>query len=342
MKVLHVMLSSGNGGAERFFEGLCKSLSLRGVVQVVVIHKNSNRANRLKSYGCDVFEINAKGINRFLVAGKIKKICLKEKVSCMLGWMSRGTAALPRIEGVSRIGRVGGFYKSKYFSNCDAIIVNTPDLKKYLITKGLGDKKFAVIPNFKIINSAKTGKLKSKFQLHPRSEKTVIHPGRLDKSKGFDISLKVISTLSNVRLLIAGEGPLRNQLIEQARKLRVIQRVDFLGWVDDIDSIFRKADACLFPTRNEPFGNVILDCWMNEVPIVTTNFGGPKWLIKNGFNGFLCERDDVSEFCTKLNRILYDSTLSQSIINNGLMTLNEKFSEDAVSSMYMNLFNEYS
>src|SRR3546814_2771750 len=64
-----------------------------------------------------------------------------------------------------------------------------------------------------------------------------------------------------VWLWLAGEGPRRRALMQQAARLGLGDRVRFLGWRDDVAALLRAADVFLCPSRHEPLGNVVIEAW---------------------------------------------------------------------------------
>ena len=71
-----------------------------------------------------------------------------------------------------------------------------------------------------------------------------------------------------------------------ANNLKVSDRVRFLGWRLDTPNLLATADALICPSRHEPLGNVILEAWAQERPVIAAASDGPKELIQNGKNGF--------------------------------------------------------
>jgi len=63
--------------------------------------------------------------------------------------------------------------------------------------------------------------------------------------------------------------------------------VKFLGWRDDRAGLFKAADLCVYPSREEPFGNVVVEAWSCGVPLVTAASIGPTWLVKDGEDAIL-------------------------------------------------------
>src|SRR5690606_12170050 len=87
--------------------------------------------------------------------------------------------------------------------------------------------------------------------------------GRLIEQKGIEYGLRAFAAVApdypDARLLISGEGPLRNKLEALAASLGVKDRVQFLGWREDVLRIFAALDIFLMPSLWEGFGLVLLE-----------------------------------------------------------------------------------
>lgn len=82
-------------------------------------------------------------------------------------------------------------------------------------------------------------------------------------------------------LIIAGEGPLKDKLKACAQQLNVTERVRFLGQVPDIRRFFRAFDLFVLSSDHEPFGMVLLEAMVADVPILATNCGGAPEVVES-------------------------------------------------------------
>jgi glycosyltransferase involved in cell wall biosynthesis len=110
----------------------------------------------------------------------------------------------------------------------------------------------------------------------PASDPLILFIGRLAYQKGPDILIGAIKTVCrehrDAKLIVAGEGDMRQVLVEQASDLPV----NFIGYIPDSEYI-RLLNACdlvVIPSRNEPFGLVLLEAWSAEKGVVASNVGG--------------------------------------------------------------------
>jgi glycosyltransferase involved in cell wall biosynthesis/predicted metal-dependent phosphoesterase TrpH len=117
----------------------------------------------------------------------------------------------------------------------------------------------------------------------------VLYAGRLTREKGVDLLadafLAAHARDGRLHLVLAGGGPeeatLRERLGEQAT---------FLGWLEgeDLARAYASADAFLFASQTDTFGQVILEAQASGLPVVAVNAGGPASLVASGETGVLC------------------------------------------------------
>ena len=105
---------------------------------------------------------------------------------------------------------------------------------------------------------------------------TIITVGRLSRQKGqwhlIRALTKVKEKIPNIRLLILGEGELKNELQEMIEKCGLENHVFLCGFVDNPYKFMRNSAAFVLPSLYEGFGNVIVESFCCEVPCISTDF----------------------------------------------------------------------
>jgi glycosyltransferase involved in cell wall biosynthesis/predicted metal-dependent phosphoesterase TrpH len=120
----------------------------------------------------------------------------------------------------------------------------------------------------------------------------VLYAGRLTREKGVDLLaesfLRAHEADPRLHLLLAGGGPEEGELRE-----RLGDRATFLGWLsgEDLPRAYASADAFLFASSTDTYGQVILEAAASGLPIVAVAEGGPAALIENRHTGLLCRPD---------------------------------------------------
>jgi glycosyltransferase involved in cell wall biosynthesis len=165
--------------------------------------------------------------------------------------------------------------------------------------------------------------------------------GRLHSDKAHDISLRALRRLPDAHLWIAGSGPLEGELKALAQELGVADRVRFLGWRDDAPSLYRTADICLFPSRIEPLGNVVLQAWAHDIPVIAGASKGPAALVNDGEDGLLVPLENPDALAAATRSLLDGVDLRARLVAGGRERLAHEFSPGAVVEQWRELFARF-
>jgi glycosyltransferase involved in cell wall biosynthesis len=109
--------------------------------------------------------------------------------------------------------------------------------------------------------------------------------------KGPDLLVEAIPGLlrhyRNAKFILAGDGHLRPELERRARALGVQHAIRWLGYTRNGQAIdlFKSCDAVCVPSRNEPFGIIVLEAWAASKPVVASQNGGPGEFVWHNVNG---------------------------------------------------------
>ena len=170
--------------------------------------------------------------------------------------------------------------------------------KVELVENGYDTKKFYVDENIKkedvIGNLESQNKNNQKIPLD--YDKLVVFVGKFADFKGIDVLLdsakiyeeKMAKNGKKVETIIVGPGQLENDLKKQAKDLE-LKNVDFVGRknTEEVNKIQNLADVSLIPSRNEPFGLVVVEGMACGHPVIATNSGGIPGILNS-------EKQDVS------------------------------------------------
>ena len=169
-------------------------------------------------------------------------------------------------------------------------------------------------------------------------KKVVLFVGRLVEIKGVNYLIDAIKNIDAL-LVIAGDGPLRQQLEEQAAEMK--DKVVFLGAKthEELKTIYASADVFVAPSitaqdgAREGFGLVLLEAMASELPIVASRSGGIVQLIQNGENGLLCEEKSVEQLRDNIKSLLSNADLYQKIVYGSQQTL-KKYDYRTITENY--------
>ena len=99
-----------------------------------------------------------------------------------------------------------------------------------------------------------------------------------------------------------------------------------------------EAQHRVYPSREEPFGNVVVEAWACGTPLVATASTGPRWLIRDGEDAVLTPVDDVDALAAGIRKVLASTELRSSLAAAGRRRVTEEFSEAAIVARYIELF----
>ena len=139
-------------------------------------------------------------------------------------------------------------------------------------------------------------------------KKVILHIGRLCHQKAQDILLKayaeVIDNAPDWRLTIVGDGPEKAQLYELASVLGIADRVHWIEWTDDVDSLYLTSSIFVLPSRFEGTPNVLLEAMSHGLPAVVTNASpGPLEYVIDQENGLVVQPGNVDDLARALARL---------------------------------------
>ncbi|MFL5926217.1 MAG: glycosyltransferase [Gaiellaceae bacterium] len=145
-------------------------------------------------------------------------------------------------------------------------------------------------------------------------------------------------------LVLAGDGPLRPQLETQARSLGVFEATRFLGYRDDVGSLYGALDAFALTSANEGTPVVAIEALAAQVPVVSTDVGGVRDVVADGRTGFLVGAGDVDAVAARLLELATDSSLRRRLGEEGRRHVLPRYSVerlvDDVDALYRALLTE--
>jgi glycosyltransferase involved in cell wall biosynthesis len=137
--------------------------------------------------------------------------------------------------------------------------------------------------------------------------------GRLVEQKDYVTLLQAFALsaaqVPGLRLVIAGDGPLRSSLEQVANSFVVADRIHFLGACDDVATLLRSVDLFALASKFEPFGVALLEAKAAALPIVATSVNEIPAIVMDGVSGFLTPPQDPSAMSALFVRLARDGDL---------------------------------
>ena len=290
MKLLFVITSLENGGAERVCASLANYFSKENEVEILYFS------------GEIFYEISPKvKLNKFTRNSRIPRLAAKllairkhaKDADCILSFMDStnilsiiATAFLGRKLIISEhsahdfVGLKWRVLRRIFYPFATTLtVLNKSDFNYYSFVKNK-----AIIYNPSIF----------KPNFGEQKEKLIIFVGRLEYVKGCDIFLRALALLrlDDFKLLVLGAGSQKKSLQSLSEKLG-LKNLEFLGSVSDIQNYYKKAKIIVSSSRFEGLGNALIESAFFDCIRVATPTAGALELLEDGKNGFISS--DFSE-----------------------------------------------
>lgn len=169
--------------------------------------------------------------------------------------------------------------------------------------------------------------------------------GRLIREKGFDVALNAFANVResfpDARLTVAGDGPERPALEEQARSLGLEGSVTFPGWVEpgSVFDLISRSTVMAVPSRwREPFGLVAIEAALMARPVVAARTGGLAEVVIDGKTGYLVGKENPLALAERLKLLLSQPRLAEGLGQAARKDTIERFSIDANVDAYDALY----
>lgn len=196
------------------------------------------------------------------------------------------------------------------------------------------DDKIAVIPNGVKVNQfadvhENLNHWRNQWALP--EESIVFYVGRHVHEKGLDLLLdavpRVLAKRPQTKFIIAGTGPMHDELKKIAHRMGIGHKVLFAGFIDDLtrNSLYRLADVAVFPSRYEPFGIVALEAMAAQAPLVVSDIGGFAEIVSHNENGLTFYSGNAESLSHTILALLDDKQFARHLSRNAFNEVLEKY-----------------
>ncbi len=180
-------------------------------------------------------------------------------------------------------------------------------------------------------------------------QQRVVFVGRLETRKGVEVLAKAIPLVHqrspDVEFVFVGhdttEGPNCSSMQEYLRTLvgASASKIKFLGQLrtEEVVSHYQGSTLCVFPSLEEPFGNVCIEAMACGKPVVATSNTGFAEIITSGMDGFLLKPYDVKGLADAILKLLLDKSLRTQLGEEARRTIERRFTLSQITSQWLGL-----
>jgi len=366
MRILHLISSSGMFGAERVLLNigiglrdknhaaylLCLRDSKKGVPEIHFEARRAGLASRV--IFCDgrmdvkaLFEIK-----NFMKTENIDVIHSHGYKSDIYGFIASKMSGKPIISTLH--GWTGETFNVRLYERLDRWVIRrmdhlvpvAPSIMDKVTRMGLNGGRVTFIPNgidtvkFNPIGGETSLREEFGFNGHSVVIGTV---GRLSREKDHSSLIgafgRVSLTCPDVRLLIVGEGDLKDELRSKAQSLGVGKKIVFAGFRSDMVSIYKSMDIFVLPSLTEGLPLVLLETMSMGLPVIASQVGGIPYVI-NKNAGIMIPPASPEILEEALRCLVNDESLRKEFGRNARERISSSFSLDSFCKKYIDLYED--
>ena len=168
--------------------------------------------------------------------------------------------------------------------------------------------------------------------------------GRMVPVKGYDIFLRaariILEKKPETRFILAGDGPLLQELVDTAREMGIQKHVMFLGFRDDPVDVINALDVFVVCSHNEGIPMVLLEAMALGKAVVATKVGGIPEIIRNDISGLLVEPGDVEGLASACMRILDKPAVRKKLENESEKRIKEEFTSEVQTERVLRMYHQ--
>lgn len=234
-------------------------------------------------------------------------------------------------------------YTRRYFDKVQAVSF---DIREKLNGK-IDPAKLVTIHNS--INSADTTITRSAHEIRSElgigeNQPIIGSAGRMVPVKGYDSFLRaarmILEKRPETKFILAGDGPLLQELTDTAREIGIQKYVMFLGFRDDPLDVINALDVFVVCSHNEGIPTVLLEAMALRKAVVATNVGGIPEIIRDHVSGLLVKPGDAAGLASACMRILDKPAVREKLENESEKRIKEEFTSEVQTERVLRMYRQ--
>jgi glycosyltransferase involved in cell wall biosynthesis len=325
IKLLFLIPTLQSGGSERVFSTIAQNMDPSVFEPIFVVLDGQNAFFQINKTNIRFIDLETPRVTKAF--WKIRALIKKEKPDIVFSTLSHLNIMLivtrffiaPRstrfVARESSVMSLNNLYQNPtwlfnlltrwFYPRFDAIICQSKDMSADFVQNfGLSKTRLHIINN--PINRALIEQKASEFSVSSIKIPRFVTVGRLAKGKGIDRLLMILSELNTPFVFdIIGDGTEKDNLLALTETLKLNDKVQFWGSLDNPFPIVQAADVFLFGSHHEGFPNVLIEAGACGVPVVAFDCkGGINEIIEDGVNGYIIADNDFGGFTKAILKTL--------------------------------------
>ena len=263
----------------------------------------------------------------------------------------RGIKVLSTVHGWSKQtasakGKTYEFIDSLSLRTMDKIVAVSKAVFDDLTWCGVNKDKIEVIYNGIALDSLKTEFIRSLVRTEygiPQSTYVLGAVGRLAAVKGYQYLIEampsVVAAIPNCKLLIAGEGSLKNELLHRIVKQGLASYITLVGYQTPISRFLSMVDVFVMPSLSEGLPIALLEAMACGNPVLASSVGGIPEVITSRKDGILLPPADSNALAGSIKELYHNQSLRANISRQGKELVEGKFSSTSMARQYLSVYS---
>ena len=216
---------------------------------------------------------------------------------------------------------------------------NVSESKIHVVNNGVDLSSYAPIKEEELV--AVRNKLGVKS-----GQKLMTCVGCLKPVKGHKYLISAFAEFLNIykgqwKLILLGDGELRQELEKQAMELGISENICFLGYQTNVHEWLSISNIVISATLSEGLSNALIEGCAAGCPVIATNVGGNPEIVSNGVNGILVEPENKSQLLKAMLTLVGDETLLAAMGNNAREKALTNFSNLRMINSLESIYKDY-
>jgi glycosyltransferase involved in cell wall biosynthesis len=376
MKILHIITSLNNGGAENHLAELASRQAKQKKNKIYIIYLRGDdyweKFLRKKNINVKktIIKNNHNLVGLIFVIFKIFKIAKKIRPEIIHAHLSLPEIIVTFLKFIFRLDFKmviskhldsflfeGSRGQNKFFSGLfleriifyisDHVIFISKNVQSYFLSeiKVPPEKKSVIYyginkKNFIMKNASKDKKIKFNKK---KNQKVILNIARHTVQKKIDLLIRGFAEYQkinkNSKLILVGSGTETEKLKLLAEELKIKSKIQWINYTNNVFDLFKISDVFCLTSRYEGLGLVLLESLISGVPVITMRSSAMKEVVKNNHSGLLLsENCSPKSMSIALNKVLNNEKFRKKIIKNGFVRLSQKFNVNKMLKLTTNAY----
>ena len=335
MRILHTEWSDGWGGQERRIMSDLTGMISRGHQVFLVTRPHARIGEEARRAGIPVFHLALRGNLDLVSVIKLARLLRRKRIdvvnthSGIDSWVGSLAAKLARTPVLVRTRHLHLPLKRNWHNFVhylpDRFLTCGETMREFLVRDhGFPSQEVVSIPtgiDFSTFSPQRSRPEVRQALGVAEDDFVVLMVGIVRAVKRHEIALRALhllhGRLANVRLVVAGDGPMIEDMRRLAAQLGISGQIDFLGHRDDVADLMGAADCLLLTSRSEGIPQAVTQALGLGLPVVATAVGGVPELVKDGLTGLLVPAENVETVADALEHLARHPEIARELAHGG-------------------------